>query len=56
MNQIGRLKSELRTHGWKGVLRRGGWRLVLAVFLAYLVRDVVLYVVLPAVVYLGLRG
>lgn len=41
------LKTERRAYGWKGLLRRRGWRLVLVFVLVYLVRDLVLYVLIP---------
>jgi hypothetical protein len=50
---IKQLKAELREYGVKGLIKRRGWRLVLAVFVAYLVRDVVLYVLIPLAVYWG---
>ena len=50
---ISQLKAELKEHGIKGLVRRRGWRLVLAVFVAYLIRDVVLYVLIPLAAYWG---
>jgi hypothetical protein len=41
------LVTEWRAGGWRAVLRRGGWKLVAAVVAYYLVRDLMLYVVLP---------
>ncbi len=41
------LREERRAIGWKGVLRKRGWKLVVAVVLFYLIRDLVLYVVIP---------
>ena len=51
--QIAQLKAELKEHGLKGLVKRRGWRLVLAVFVAYLIRDLVLYVLIPLAVYWG---
>ncbi len=42
------LRDERRTLGWKGLLRKRGWSLVVAVIVFYLVRDLILYVVIPA--------
>ncbi len=42
-----------RQGGFKGTLRRYGWRLFAGFFLFYLVRDVTLYIVVP---YLVARG
>jgi hypothetical protein len=44
-----------RAGGWRAVLRRGGWKLVAAVVTYYLVRDLVLYVILPMGVLNALR-
>jgi hypothetical protein len=44
------LRDERRQLGWKGVVRKRGWALVVLVVLAYLVRDLVLYVLLPLAV------
>ena len=49
------LPQERRQFGWKGLLRRRGWALVALVVAAYLVRDLVLYVVVPLAVAAGLR-
>ena len=51
--QIRQLKAELKEFGVRGLIKRRGWRLVLAVFVAYLIRDVVLYVLIPLAVYWG---
>lgn len=49
------LRDERRAFGWKGLLRKRGWKLV-ALFVAYyLIRDVILYVILPIAVAAGLR-
>jgi hypothetical protein len=50
-----RLRDERRQLGWKGLLRRRGWVLVLLVVLGYLIRDLVLYVLVPLAVAAGLR-
>jgi hypothetical protein len=41
------LRDERRQLGWKGLLRRRGWKLVALVIAYYLVRDTVLYVLIP---------
>lgn len=55
-NFITELKQERRALGWKGVLRKRGWRLVLGFFVFYLVRDLILYVLIPFAVYTGFTG
>lgn len=49
------LKQERRQFGWKGLLRRRGWALVVLVVAVYLVRDLVLYVVVPLAIAAGFR-
>lgn len=41
--------SEVKANGLKKSWQVYRWRLVLAVFLAYLVRDVIIYILLPYV-------
>ena len=41
------LRDERRAHGWKGLLRKRGPMLLLAFVVAYLIRDLVLYVAIP---------
>jgi hypothetical protein len=49
------LRQERRQLGWKGLLRRRGWALVVLVVVAYLVRDLVLYVAVPLAIAAGFR-
>ena len=42
------LREERRALGWKGLLRKRGWTLVAVVIVFYLIRDLVLYVLIPA--------
>jgi hypothetical protein len=49
------VRAERRQLGWKGLLKRRGWVLVALVVLVYLVRDLVLYVLVPLAVVAGLR-
>lgn len=37
----------IRTEGWRAAWRKFGWRLLAVVFLYYLVRDLVVYVLVP---------
>ena len=48
------LKEERRQLGWRGLLRKRGWTLVLVVVAFYLVRDLVLYVAIPLAIVFGL--
>ena len=48
------LRRERRELGWKGLLRKRGWGFVAAVVAFYLVRDLVLYVLIPLAIAVGL--
>ena len=41
------LVADWRQGGWRLTLRRRGWKVLLGVVAFYLVRDLLLYVVLP---------
>ena len=41
------LRDERRALGWRGLVRARGWKLVAIVVVYYLVRDVLLYVLIP---------
>ncbi|MDH4044837.1 MAG: hypothetical protein OEY20_00020 [Gemmatimonadota bacterium] len=41
------LRDERRALGWRGLFRTRGWKLVAVVVAYYLVRDVLLYLVIP---------
>jgi len=54
LNYLKQLRDERRTLGWKGLLRRRGWVLV-ALFIAYyLIRDSILYILIPLAVAAGI--
>ncbi len=42
-----------REEGWRAVVKKGGWKLIIIVVLFYLVRDGILYLLVP---YLIARG
>lgn len=44
---IRQLRRERREIGWKGLLKKHGWKAVAAFFAFYLVRDLILYVAVP---------
>jgi hypothetical protein len=48
------LRRERREMGWRRLLRKRGWSLVLLVVAFYLIRDLVLYVAIPLAVVMGL--
>ncbi len=44
------LKEERRTLGWKGLFRKRGWKLVALIVAFYLVRDTIIYIIIPLVI------
>ena len=50
---VDRYTDVYRQEGFKGVVKKGGWKLVVGFFLFYLIRDSVIYLLLP---YLAARG
>lgn len=47
LNLARTLRDERRALGWRGVLKKRGWKLIVVLVLIYLVRDLVLYVIVP---------
>ena len=43
----------LREKGLKGFVREKGWKVVVAIFLFYLVRDSVVYIIIPLLITQG---
>ena len=54
LNRLRGLRDERRRLGWKGLLRRRGWVFVALVVAFYLVRDLLLYVLIPLALTAGL--
>ena len=50
------LRKERIDHGWKGLVKRRGWKLVALFVLAYLVRDTLLDILIPLAVIAGFRS
>ena len=40
--------------GFKGVLKKGGWRMLMYFFLFYLIRDTILYIIIPYLIVKGI--
>jgi len=40
--------------GFKGVLKEGGWRILIYFFLFYLIRDTILYIIIPYLIVKGI--
>ncbi|WP_413291368.1 hypothetical protein [Bdellovibrio sp. HCB337] len=53
MKVLREIKATFKETGFKGVTQKYGWKLFLAVFVYYLVRDLTLYVLLPYLVFKG---
>jgi len=47
------IKATFKESGFKGVTRKYGWKLILAVFFYYLIRDLTIYVLVPYMIYKG---
>jgi hypothetical protein len=45
-----------KEQGFKGLVKKYGWKLVLAVFMYYLIRDSILYILIPYLIAKGLFG
>ncbi|MFQ5649165.1 MAG: hypothetical protein ACE5IY_04410 [bacterium] len=43
----------VRNHGFKELWRRKGWRFLLVIVLYYLVRDTIIYIVIPFLIAKG---
>jgi hypothetical protein len=41
------LRDERRALGWKGLFKKRGWKLVALVVAYYLIRDSILYIIIP---------
>lgn len=54
------LRKNTRESGIKGAIRimfkKYGWKLGVAIFMYYLIRDVTLYIVIPYLIYRGFIG
>ena len=47
------LRDQVKTRGLKQVLKEMGWKIILAVILFYLIRDILLYFVIPFLIARG---
>jgi len=47
MQQVKEMALSIKNEGLRASFKRYGWRLVSAVFVYYLIRDLTLYVVIP---------
>ena len=51
-----RIPQGFQEQGFKGLVKKYGWRVVLAVFMYYLIRDSILYILIPYLIAKGLFG
>jgi len=47
---VKRYRKIYKEQGFKAVLKKGGWKLVVGLFMFYLIRDVILYLLIPYLV------
>ncbi|MBO74267.1 MAG: hypothetical protein CMD33_03230 [Flavobacteriales bacterium] len=47
-------RTVFKDQGFKGLVKKYGWKLVLAVFMFYLIRDSILYILIPYLIARGL--
>ena len=50
---IATMRQVRRESGWKGLFKRYGWKLVVGFVVFYLVRDTILYILLPYLIFRG---
>ncbi len=53
-NFLAKYLEIFRKEGLKGVLKQGGWKILLYFFLYYLIRDTILYILIPYLVVKGI--
>ena len=44
----------IKNHGFKALIKQKGWKIFLIIFLYYLVRDTLLYVIIPLLIAKGI--
>ena len=49
-------REVFKEQGFKGLVKKYGWKLVLAVLMYYLIRDSILYILIPYLIAKGLFG
>jgi hypothetical protein len=49
-NQISSIRTEFKAGGFKGVFKKFGYKLFLIFFFYYLIRDLIIYVLVPYLV------
>ncbi len=49
-------RQVFKEQGFKGLVKKYGWKVVVAVFLYYLIRDSILYILIPYLIAKGLFG
>jgi len=40
-------KAEIKEKGWKGFIKHHGWKVFAGIIVYYLIRDTLLYIVIP---------
>ena len=44
-----------RKEGFKGLIKKGGWKLLVSFFVFYLIRDLILYILIPYLIAKGFK-
>lgn len=53
MKTLAEIRATFRESGLRGVAKKYGWKLFLAFFMYYLIRDAILYLLIPYLIYKG---
>ena len=53
---IRKLRADRREIGWRGLLKKHGWKPFALFVLFYLVRDTILYILSPMTIWAGFFG
>ena len=53
-NFISKYIAIFKKDGFKGLIKEGGWKLLIFFFLYYLIRDSILYILIPYLIVKGI--
>ncbi len=53
---LSELKTYRREHGWKALVKHVGWKPIVLFVLFYLIRDTILYILIPLAIWMGIWG
>ncbi len=55
-NWVKRYRDIYKERGFKALLKEAGWKVVVGIIVFYLVRDIILYIIIPYLIYRGVSG